>query len=170
MNDDDDKGGAPPGGAPLGRYQGPSSASPYPLSRLAPRHDLVDVAREIQQADAMLGAVTGGKLEMLARQIRALQEQARAVLDAAHRDSELHRAACGFRKRPGGIYHLYRRPDGALYFSMLSPEDWGGASPHPFEGSFRLEADMSWTPLEEIDARDTADAAQIARLLGTSRG
>lgn len=170
MSDDDRNEDEQPRGGAIGRYKGPSSASPYPLSRLAPRHDLVDVAREIQQADAMLGAVTGGKLEMLARQIRALQEQARAVLDAAQRDGELHRAACGFKKRAGGIYHLYRRGDGGLYFSMLSPEDWGGAPPHAFEGSYRLEADMSWTPLEEIDARDTADAAQIARLLGTGRG
>src|SRR3712207_6501923 len=110
-----------------GRHEGPSRSSPYPLSRLAPAHDLVDVAREIQQADAMLGAVTGAKLEGLARQIRSLQEEARGILDAARRDSELHRAACSFKKRPGQIYHLYRRPEGALYFSMLSPEDWGGS-------------------------------------------
>ncbi len=136
------------------QHKGPEHASPYPISRLAPAFDLVNVAREIQQADATLGAVTNAKLEVLARQIRALQEQARAVLDAAKRDGDLHRAACSFRKRPGHVYHLYRRADGTQYLSMLSPEDWGGSPPHEFEGSFRLESDMSWTRTEDIEERD----------------
>ena len=148
------EGGGPPKPRAPKTWEGPGAASPYPLSRLAPPYELVDIAREIQQADATLGSVTGAKLEMLARQIRALQEQARAVLDAARRDGELHRAACGFRKRPGQVYHLYRRADGTRYFSMLSPEEWGGASPHGFEGSYRLEADMTWTPLDEVEERD----------------
>jgi len=136
------------------QHKGPENASPYPISRLAPAFDLVNVAREIQQADATLGAVTNAKLEVLARQIRALQDQARAVLDAAKRDGDLHRAACSFRKRPGHVYHLYRRADGTQYLSMLSPEDWGGSPPHEFEGSFRLESDMSWTRTEDIEERD----------------
>ncbi len=166
------------GRAPAGPREG--RASPYPMSRLAPPHDMVDVAREIQQADALLGAVTGGRLELIARQIRALQAEARELLDAARRDGELHRAQCAFKKRPGRVYHLYRRPDGTRYLSMLSPEEWGGAPPHPFDGSYRLEVDMSWTPADQIEARDagiwgagrepaphvTDEAAQLARLLG----
>ncbi|XYH98016.1 DUF2452 domain-containing protein [Sorangium sp. So ce1128] len=148
-----------------GRHEGPASTSPYPLSRLSAPHELVDVAREIQQADALLGAVTGGKLAQIARQIRSLQEQARQVLEAAQRDSELHRAACNFKKRPGHVYHLYRRGDGVRYLSMLSPEEWGGAPPHAFEGSYRLELDMSWTPADEAAAHD-AEAGALARLLG----
>jgi hypothetical protein len=149
-----------------GRHEGAARSSPYPMSRLSPPHDLVDVAREIQRADALLGAVTSSKLELLARQIRALQAQARDLLEAARRDGELHRAACGFKKRPGGVYHLYRRSDGALYFSMLSPAEWGGAPPHAYAGSYRLEIDMSWTPAEEIDERDAGEGARLARLLG----
>jgi hypothetical protein len=154
------------------------------MSRLAPPHDLVDVAREIQQADALLGAVTSAKLELVVRQIRALQDEALCLLEAAQRDGELHRTACGFKKRPGRVYHLYRRPDGTRYFSMLSPAEWGGAPPHAFEGSYRLEVDMSWTPLharglcadepreapelsaEEIETRDAGEAAQLRQLLG----
>lgn len=148
-----------------GRHEGPSRTSPYPLSRLSAPHELVDVAREIQQADALLGAVTGGKLAQIARQIRSLQEEARRVLEAAQRDGELHRAACNFKKRPGHVYHLYRRGDGVPYLSMLSPEEWGGSPPHAFEGSYRLEVDMSWTPSEEAEAHD-AEAGALARLTG----
>lgn len=146
------------------RHLGPSRTSPYPTSRLAPPHDLVDVAREIQKADAILAAVTAGKLQQIAEQIRALQAQAQAVLEAARRDAELHRARCNFQKRPGKIYHLYRDANGQLYFSMLSPEDWRGAPPDPFEGSYRLEVDQTWTPIEEIERRD-AQQDSVRRLL-----
>lgn len=132
----------------LTRYPGSNQvgiahASPYPTSRLAPVHDLVDAAKQIAEADAMLGAVANGKLQVIVDQIRALQSQARDVLAAAQRDAELHRAACNFRRRPGAIYHLYAKPDGSQYFSMLAPADWG-TPPHAFVGSFELLADMSW--------------------------
>jgi hypothetical protein len=127
------------------RHQGPARTSPYPVSRLAPAHDLVDTARQIAEADHLIGTVTNAKLELIAKQIRALQDEARGILDDARANADLHRAACNFRKTPGHAYHLYRRGDGSLYFSMLSPEDWHGEPPHAFEGSYRLEADMSWT-------------------------
>lgn len=116
----------------------------------------------------MLGTVTGNKLQLLAKQMRALQEEARLILEAARRDAELHRATCNFQRRPGQAYHFYRRPDGALYISMLSPEDWRGQPPHTFMGSYRLEADMSWTKTEDIDAVD-AERARLPPLLGGTR-
>lgn len=128
------------------REEAPSPrATSYPLSRLAPAFDLVDVAREIQEADRVLGAVVGGQLELIADQIRGLQAKAREILERAELAAELHRATCHFKKRPGHVYHLYRRPPGEAYLSMLSPEEWSGTPPHPFEGSYRLELDMSWS-------------------------
>jgi hypothetical protein len=141
---------------PTDRQRSPHAASPYPLSRLSAPHDLIDVAREIQTADSALAAVAGAQLETIARQIRELQREAARVLEATRRDAELHRARCRFKKLPGHIYHLYRRPDGERYFSMLSCADWGDAPPHEYEGSYRLEADMRWTPASEIDARERA--------------
>jgi Protein of unknown function (DUF2452) len=141
--------GVPPSGAVAVKVAADAleRASPYPLSRLAPPFDLVDVAREIQDADRMLGAVVGGQLDVIAKQIHALQDQARTLLEKARVAGELHRAACHFKKRPGHIYHLYRRADGVAYFSMLSPADWGGQPPHAFEGSYRLEVDLGWTAM-----------------------
>ncbi len=136
------------------RHEGSSSTSPYPVSRLGAVMDLVDTAREIAQADTVIGAVATDKLAQIAEQIRALQDQAREVLSRAHRDATLHRARCNFQKVPGQIYHLYARADGERYFSMLSPDDWRAAPPHPFQGSYRLEPDQSWTALEELPARD----------------
>ncbi|MFO0606471.1 MAG: DUF2452 domain-containing protein [Polyangiales bacterium] len=139
------------------KHDGPASTSPYPLSRMSAPHDLVDTARAIQEADAVIATVATDKLAQIAEQIRALQEQARDVLDRARRDAELHRAECRFQKVVGQTYHLYRRTrDGrdTAYFSMLSPDDWRGAPPDAYEGSYRLEADQSFTPAAEAAARD----------------
>ncbi len=155
------------------RYAGPNvstaqSSSPYPLSRMSAVHDLVDAAKEIQKADQVIAAVTSERLGAIAEQIRALQDQAREVLARAQRDATLHRAECRFQKVPGQLYHLYRRDrdgSGALYFSMLSPDDWKGSPPDPYAGTFRLESDATFTPLEEVTARD-GRAVTARRLLG----
>lgn len=142
-----------------------TATSPYPLSRLSAPHDLVDVAREIQEADKTLGGVTVAKLRTIAEQIRALQAQAARVLEEARQSSDLHRASCAFKRRPGHVYHLYRKREvGSLYWSMLSPEEWG-TPPDEFQGSYRLEVDMSWTPVEQIEQRDTLEEP-LRRLLG----
>lgn len=79
---------------------------------------------------------------------------------------------------PGNIYHLYERESGQHYLSMLSPEvrrnwfssapdqrlnfeyisgfcllrmqEWGPSLTHKYQGSYRLEMDQSWTPMEKI--------------------
>lgn len=131
-------------------YQGADRAAPYPVSRMAPATELVDLAREIEDADRMLGNVVHARLKVIAEQMKALQQEARSILESSARDQRLHRAQCQFKRQPGKIYHLYKRSEEALYFSMLSPEEWGGEPPHEFVGSYRLESDMSWTPVEEI--------------------
>jgi hypothetical protein len=145
---DDDKG---PREAPLvhGRYQGPARAAPYGLSRMAPAYDLVDVAAEIQRADSMLATVTGGKLDVIAEQIRALQDKARTLLEQARRDAELHRIKCSFEKRIGGVYHLYTEADGTTWFSLIGPGEWRTKQTHTFEGSYRLEMDMSFKRIDQ---------------------
>ena len=71
----------------------------------------------------------------------------------AKRDAQLHHAACNFSKVPGHIYHLYEKEDETCFFSMLSPEEWGSSCPHHHLGSYRLEYDHSWTPLEQLERR-----------------
>ena len=153
------------------RHRSREALSPYPVSRLAPTHDLVDTARQIAEADQILGTVVHGKLSVIAEQIRALQEQARRVLAEAQEDAALHRARCSFQKRVGHTYHLYTRPDGSSWLSMLGPAEWRGAPPHAFVGSYRLEPDMSWTPVgaaEPHAARPTL--AELRALTGVDGG
>lgn len=131
-------------------HEGPDNTAPYAVSRMAPAFELVDLAREIATADEALAQNLNGKLTVIAEQIRHLQEQAKHILDDAHKNQQLHRATCQFKRIPGKIYHLYEKPSNERYFSMLAPEEWGSSSPHKFVGSFRLETDMSWTSTEDI--------------------
>jgi len=148
-------------------HRGAAHSSPYPVSRLAPGFGLVDLAREIEQADQMVGARLGAQLQVIAEQVKALQAQAREILQQARADQRLHHARCTFRRIPGRVYHLYEEPDGGLAFSMLSPDDWRGKPPKPFLGSYRLESDMSWTPAGTAERPD--DSRQlVARLLAAA--
>jgi len=145
-------------------HRGPNHSAPYPVSRLAPAMELVDLAREIARADEMLSTRTGAKLRVIAEQMKALQAQAREVLEQARQETELNHARCGFKKVPGRSYHLYREGDGGLAFSLLSPQDWGGRPPHHYLGAFRLEADLSWTP-EGQSERPDDNEEWVKRLL-----
>jgi len=135
----------------LGKHKGPERSAPYPVSRMAPAIELVDLAKEIDQADNMLSNIAHGKLAVIADQIKALQSQARTILEETELSHRLHNAHCGFKKIPGRCYHLYQKNSGQEYFSMLSPQEWNYLPPHPFQGSFRLENDMSWTAIDESE-------------------
>jgi hypothetical protein len=157
----------PPKLPDAGYYDGPARAAPYALSRMAPSFSLVDVAAEIEKADSMLATTTGGKLGVIAEQIRRLQEQARAMLERAQRDADLHRARCSFQKKPGGVYHLYRKDaDGELWFSLLAPSEWIRPQPQTFEGTYRLEADMAFTRLDVVEDEPRPDLDMVRALLG----
>jgi len=126
-------------------HQGGDNTAPYPVSRMAPAIELVDLAREIERADQQITGLTNAKLDLVAQQIRQLQQQARDILEKAEQDQKLHRASCAFQRRPGEIYHLYQASMQRQYFSMLAPHEWGVRAPHQYIGSYRLELDSSWT-------------------------
>jgi len=126
--------------------------------------DLIALARHVQTADSHTKAIASGKLDLISRQIKQLQEEARQVLENAKQDMDLAHAKCNFQRRPGSTYHLYKKNISGpgedeqyeKFFSMLSPQEWSGNPPHIHLGSYRLEYDMSWTPLEKIEERDAS--------------
>ena len=61
---------------------------------------------------------------MIADQVRFLQEQARKVLEEANLSQELHHIACNFKKIPGTVYFVYKKPgaNGRRYMSMIAPQ------------------------------------------------
>lgn len=146
-------------------HEGQANTMPYPASRLTPAIDLVDLAKEIDQADTMVNSRVNAQLQVIADQIKTLQDQARDILSSAQKDQYLHRAKCSFKRIPGKTYHLYEKESGEVYFSLLAPSDWGGGlTPHRFMGSYRLEVDMSWTELGE-EERKNNPAHMVKNLL-----
>jgi len=121
---------------------------PYPVRSLDPPISLVDRAREIETAQTSIQSHVSGKLDLIAGQIKALQEEARKILEQAEVDVELHRVKCNFEKRPGQEMHLYEKNGRETYFSLLSPREWGGKPPHRHLGSYRLRADQSFERLD----------------------
>ncbi|XP_049278665.1 uncharacterized protein C1orf50 homolog [Anopheles funestus] len=136
------------------RNPAPSGTEIVSLYRSGVReaNDIVMLAKEIQSADVAVTNNACAKLVMIAEQVRFLQQQAKKILEETQAAQELHHAACNFRKIPGHIYHLYKRSSGQKYFSMLSPKDWGPKGcEHQYQGSYKLEYDQTWTPVEKIE-------------------
>ena len=146
-------------------HHGADHSAPYPVSRMAPSFELVNLAEEISQADTTLAAHASGKLRLIANQIKTLQDEARQVLEQTQRDQLLHRAQCSFKRQPGKTYHLYQKANGTSYFSMLAPAEWGSKPPHSFLGSYQLQIDMSWTPIEELTENNNETEEIVRRLL-----
>jgi hypothetical protein len=105
--------------------------------------DLVELATQIQTADAFTRSNVCNKLQVIADQVRFLHEQARRILEETKEAENLHHFAwydlkfnitctilltffyfkqSNFKKVPGKVYYLYQRPSGQKYFAMLSPE------------------------------------------------
>ncbi len=145
------------------QHQGADHSSPYPVSRLAPGFDLVDLAKEIEQADQLIHTTSHARLKVIAEQMQQLKQQARSILQEAQESQRLHRANCNFRKIPGKTYHLYLKDNGRLYFSMLSPDDWQ-PNGQQFQGSYTLQPDMSWKPVENSNDDDIVISGLIDSL------
>ncbi|XP_063991703.1 uncharacterized protein C1orf50 homolog [Diachasmimorpha longicaudata] len=134
--------------------RGAELINPHRTRKSSPQ-DLIQLAMEIQKADDYIRANAQNQLHVIAEQIKCLQMQAQKILQEAKEGHMLHHVACNFVKHPGKIYHLYERPSGQNYFSMLGPEEWGSTGPSQiFRGSYRLEHDNSWTPLSKIEAKN----------------
>lgn len=163
MNDKDE---AEASDGPL--YQGEAHSAPYPMTRLSPAFGLVELAREIAEADERVASRTNAQLQVIAEQMKSLQAKAKRILQKAQQDQQLNHARCTFKRKPGQTYHLYRCTDGKLEFSMLSPQDWGGQPPNTYINSYRLGVDMGWTALDELaeDERDDEALALFQRLSG----
>merc|ERR1712241_1379053 len=130
--------------------------------------DLVELADQVNKADQFTRATAGSKLTVIAEQVRFLQGQARKVLEDARLNALLHKTSCNFKKIPGKTYYVYKQrknPDQEM-LSMISPEEWGPSGPE-FVAGYRLEHDMSWTELKDLDKR-SSEIGLINKILDTN--
>jgi hypothetical protein len=134
------------GSAPLAQVPQRPGDAPF-RSLLAIRENeacyLAEAKREIQTSAVR-------RLEALDRVYRQLVDQARAIVDEARRDLELHDLPVYAAKIRGQTYHLYERPDRRppRFLSILGPEEERQADPRALHlASYRLNEDSSWTLL-----------------------
>lgn len=133
--------------------------------------DLVELATEITKADKFTRAVAGSKLSAIAEQVKFLQAQANKCLQDAQRDKEINHMACNMVRRPGNVYYIYKRKSviknqiSTEYMSLIAPEEWGPDGPE-FVTAYKLNHDMTWTPMADIAQKD-AENAKIDQLLQT---
>jgi len=115
---------------------------------LAPSIELLELAKQVSEADDMLTVQATAKLRLLAEQMEQLRAKARRILSETREHQELHRAQCGFTKKVGQAYHLYRKPSGELLFSLVDPSEWRAEPPFEYVGTYRLELDKTWKKLK----------------------
>merc|ERR1711913_76240 len=132
------------------------------------QHDLVELAAQVEKTDQFTRATAGSKLQVIAEQVRFLQEQARKVLEDARMNALLHKTSCNFKKIPGKTYYVYkqRKNPEEEFLSMISPQEWGPSGPEFVQG-YRLEFDMSWTELKDLDKRSN-ELSLINKILDTN--
>lgn len=112
--------------------------------------DLETLIEALKQSETNVENTAYNKLQVIAEQIKFLQKQAHDILSEARKDSDLHKIPCNFVKTPGQMYHLYQRPTGDKFWSMVSPEEFGTSNRNEHLGSFRMEADRSFTRADQL--------------------
>jgi len=131
------------------RPLGVALVNPKNTNKMNDCMDLIALAQQVQTADEFVRANAGSKLSVIAEQMKNLQEQACQILNDAKRDHDLNHVACNVVKKPGTTYHLYcNESTSTRHFSLISPWEWGDKCPHKHLGSYRLELDRSWTPMD----------------------
>lgn len=142
-------------------HQGGSASSPYGITRLSPAIVLADTEEQLSVAGAAIVQTSNAKLDMIIKQIEFLKQQAeKVILDARH-DVMLHQATCAFDKKIGQTYHLYKKKNGSMQWSILSLEDWNGCPPWEYISSYKLMSDQTWQDTNDSETKESIDFSDL---------
>lgn len=125
--------------------------------------DLERLVEALQHSETHVKNTALNKLQVIGEQIKFLQKQAKEILESASTNTDLHKVPCNFVKVPGTIYHLYQRPSGEKLWSMISPQEFGANNKNEYLGSFRMEVDRSWTPVDKL--QEYSESRAFAEML-----
>lgn len=64
------------------------------------------------------------KLKILFKQMESIKNEINSVINESLETDNLQSIECSFKKVPGNTYYLYKKPEGELFFSILSPKEW----------------------------------------------
>ncbi|CAH8461447.1 unnamed protein product [Schistosoma turkestanicum] len=128
--------------------------------KLLDPNSLVELAHYVESASSFVSANACSQLRLIVEEMQHLKSQARAILQNAHRDIQLHKLPCNFLKKPGNVYYVYEKSDSSQYFSLLSPTEWDGC-PHKYIGAYKLLPDMSWISKDDLDTYESNQNAAL---------
>lgn len=131
----------------LTKHTGPPQASPYPLQRISPTIDAT-----LAKSETYITTISSAlkiRLQMINDQIKHLERTAEMLIEEAQLNAQLHTIPCSIAKRPGQVYHVFRREDDSVFMSIISPQEWGDSFHLQHVGSYRLESDMSWKEISD---------------------
>lgn len=87
---------------------------------------------------------TNMQLDQIRRQVELLASQAQEIHRRVEISERIYQSEMSFKPLIGHVYHLYTRPNGTEFLSMIGPEEWGRSAPVSFQASVKLLADHTW--------------------------
>ena len=138
-------------------YTGLPSFAPIPLSVSSPAIRPEDRKLIKAQAVEAMHLKAQQQIDLLRRQAELIMAQARELEERVRISQQIYEATMRFSPTMGMTYHLYKRKDGEVILSLVSPAEWGQGFPFKlFVATVKLLADHTWDILErgEVEAEE----------------
>lgn len=142
-------------------YTGLPAFSPIPLSVSSPAIKPEDRNLIKAQAVEAMHLKAQQQIDLLKRQAALIMEQAKELEDRVLISKQIYEATMRFSPTMGMTYHLYKRNDGEVILSLVSPAEWGQRFPFKlFVATVKLLADHTWDILQkgEVEAEEVEAA------------
>ncbi|MCX6190340.1 MAG: DUF2452 domain-containing protein [Bacteroidetes bacterium] len=133
-------------------YTGLASFAPIPLSVSSPAIRPEDRKLIKAQAVEAMHLKAQQQIDLLKRQAALIMEQARELEDRVLISQQIYEATMRFSPTMGMTYHIYKRHDGEVILSLVSPAEWGQRFPFKhFVATVKLLGDHTWDILQKGD-------------------
>ena len=104
----------------------------------------IDRGKVTGLAVAAMYEQTDMQLAQIRKQVELLASQAQEIQRRVDISERIYKVGMNFKPLISHIYHLYSRPDGSEFLSMVAPEEWGRAAKISFQATVKLLADHTW--------------------------
>lgn len=88
------------------------------------------------------------QLDQIRKQVELLVAQAQEIKQRVDISERIYKVGMNFKPLISHVYHLYTRPDGSEFLSMIAPNEWGRGAKASFQASVKLLADHTWEILK----------------------
>ncbi len=109
----------------------------------------IDRGRVTGLAVAAMYEQTEMQLEQIRKQVELLAAQAREIHLRVDISERIYKVGMNFKPLIGHVYHLYTRPDGSEFLSMVAPTEWGRSAKVSFQATVKLLADHTWEIIKQ---------------------